>query len=175
MPDHIAGTQMDDCTACPIAEIGRRRFIYNVLTGVAGVLLTPSLSRASTLLLENVTPVASKGDQRTYPIPAADSVQIDHDADVILVRWENVVYAFNLSCPHQRTALRWIDADRHFQCPKHKSQYTPSGEFIKGRATRGMDRLDITKEGNNVVVNLDSMHRQDQDLAGWSSAMVHLT
>ena len=25
----------------------------------------------------------------------------------ILVRWSDQVYAFNLSCPHQNTALRW--------------------------------------------------------------------
>ena len=175
MLDPTHGTKMDECTACPIVEIGRRRFIYNVLAGAAGVLLAPSLSRASTLLIGTAKPVASKGDQRTYPIPAVDSVQIDHDADVILVRWENSVYAFNLSCPHQRTALRWVDATKHFQCPKHKSQYMPSGQFITGRATRGMDRLDITREGSNVVINLDSMHRQDQDVAGWSGAIVHLS
>jgi Rieske Fe-S protein len=139
------------------------------------VFLAPSLAHASTLFIETAKPIASEADQRTYPIPASDSVQIDHGADVILVRWENAVYAFNLSCPHQRTALRWVDAASHFQCPKHKSQYTPTGEFITGRATRGMDRLNITREGSNVVVNLNSMHRQDEDAAGWSSAMVHLT
>jgi nitrite reductase/ring-hydroxylating ferredoxin subunit len=163
------------CAACPIVENSRRKFIRDVLVGAAGVMLVPSLSRASTLLLEAATPLASRGELKTYAIPAADSVQIDRDADVILVRWENAVYAFNLSCPHQNTALRWVEAAKRFQCPKHKSQYTASGEFITGRATRGMDRLDVKREGNSVVVNIDVLHRQDQDAAGWAGAVVHLT
>ena len=140
MRDFAESESGSDCTACPIVEHSRRKFVLDLLVGAAGVMLAPSLSRASTLLIQAATPLASKGELKTYAIPAADSVQIDHDADVILVRWENAVYAFNLSCPHQNTALRWVDASKRFQCPKHKSQYTPSGEFITGRATRGMDR-----------------------------------
>jgi nitrite reductase/ring-hydroxylating ferredoxin subunit len=164
-----------DCAACPIVENSRRKFIRDVLVGAAGVLLAPSLARASTMVLGTTTAISSKDNLKTYAIPDADSVQIDHDADVILVRWENAVYAFNLSCPHQNTALRWVDAAKKFQCPKHKSQYRPTGEFITGRATRGMDRLDIKREGNNVVVNLDVMHKQDKDAAGWAAAEVRLT
>ena len=164
-----------DCEACPLVENSRRKFIRDVLVGAVGVMVAPSLARASTMLIEAVRPIATKGESKTYAIPATDSVQIDHDSDVILVRWQNAVYAFNLSCPHQRTALRWEDAVKRFQCPKHHSQYTPTGEFITGRATRGMDRLDIKRDGNGVVVNLDSLHRQDQDAAGWSSAVVQLT
>ena len=57
------------------------------------------------------------------------------------MRFQGVVYAFNLSCPHQNTALKWQPDDQRFQCPKHKSRYQPDGTFISGRATRGMDRL----------------------------------
>ena len=175
MPEFIDKRAQDDCAACPLVDNGRRQFIRDLLVGAAGLLVAPSLARASTLLIGTTSPVKSNGDFKTYPIPATDSVQIDHDSDVILARWENSVYAFNLSCPHQHTALRWVDAAKRFQCPKHHSQYTPSGEFITGRATRGMDRLDIKREGNNVVVNIDSMHRQDEDAAGWTGAVVRLT
>jgi nitrite reductase/ring-hydroxylating ferredoxin subunit len=175
MPDNIETTGSHDCAACPIIENGRRKFIRDLLVGAVGVMVAPSLARASTMVIGAVRPMATNGESKTYAIPVADSVQIDHDSDVILVRWQNAMYAFNLSCPHQRTALRWEDAVKRFQCPKHHSQYTPTGEFITGRATRGMDRLDIKREGNGVVVNLDSLHRQDQDAAGWSSAVVQLT
>lgn len=165
---------MRECTECPIVDNSRRKFLRDVIVGAVGILAAPSLARASTLAIESVSAIESKDDLKTYAIPAADSVQIDHDADVILVRWENEVIAFNLSCPHQNTALRWVDAAKKFQCPKHHSQYRPSGEFISGRATRGMDRLDIKREGNNVVVNLGSMRRQDQDQTGWATAVVRL-
>ena len=107
----------------------------------------------------------------SYPLPATDGAQIDHDNEVILVRWQNEIYAFNLSCPHQHTALRWDDADHRFQCPKHHSKYQPDGEFISGRATRNMDRFTIRRDAsNNIIVDVDAMFRSDQDAAGWAAA-----
>ena len=108
----------------------------------------------------------------SYVIPAKDEVQIDKDNDVILVRWQNNVYAFNLSCPHQNTALRWNDAAKEFQCPKHKSKYTPVGSFISGRATRGMDRFAIQRQGANVVIDVDKIYEEDENEAQWKAAFV---
>ena len=67
-----------------------------------------------------------------------------------------------------------LAAAHRFQCPKHKSQYQPDGEFITGRATRGMDRLGIRRDGSTVVVDLDALHKQDDDPAGWAAAVVRL-
>lgn len=167
--------QMDECKECPIVEVGRRQFMRSIVAGAVGLIAAPSLARASSLVMGNAHLISASEDLRTYAIPAADSVQIDHDSEVILVRWENNLFAFNLSCPHQHTALRWVDGAKHFQCPKHRSQYTPGGEFIKGRATRGMDRLGVKKDGDNIVVDLDSYFRQDQNPAGWSTAMITLS
>ena len=47
-------------------------------------------------------------------------------------------------------------------------------EFISGRATRGMDRFSIKRIGNEVVVDIAAMHQDDQDHAGWVSAVVAL-
>ena len=91
---------------------------------------------------------------------------------MILVRFQGKVYAFNLSCPHQNTALHWQPEDGIFQCPKHHSRYQPTGAFISGRATRGMDRLGIRRDGANVVVNLEQFYRQDRDAAAWDAAFV---
>ncbi len=160
--------------ACAGCEIGlrRREFVGNMMAAMMGI---AGLSRAmGTIARVVVTPVARSASTRTYPIPAADSVSIDRDNQVILVRWEGAMYAFNLSCPHQNTALRWIDRDHSFQCPKHHSRYTPDGEFVSGRATRGMDRLAIRRERDTVVVELDSMIKQNDDPAAWKNACVHL-
>ena len=110
-----------------------------------------------------------------YAIPAANGVQIDRDNEVILARYQDAMYAFNLSCPHQRTALRWNDVDKQFQCPKHHSKYDPKGDFISGRATRGMDRLAITRQGANVVVDIDQMYKEDEDTPKWTTAFVKLS
>ena len=65
-------------------------------------------------------------------------------------------------------------APPRFQCPKHKSKYQPDGEFISGRATRGMDRFSIRRAGETVVVDLAVLHKQDTDAAGWNAALVTL-
>ncbi|MBL0179479.1 MAG: Rieske 2Fe-2S domain-containing protein [Gemmatimonadetes bacterium] len=114
------------------------------------------------------------GADPTYPVPAADGVQIDKVNEVILVRWQSSVWAFNLSCPHQRTALRWTDAKHEFQCPKHKSRYQPDGTFIAGRATRNMDRFSITHTGTEIIVHVGAMHKSDADQASWSASVVKL-
>lgn len=164
----------DDCHSCPISPT-RREFVRNAAIGVAGVLATLGLSRsAAALPVSMINAITRLATNVTYAIPAADGVQIDKDNEVILVRWQNTVYAFNLSCPHQRTALRWNDSAKQFQCPKHKSKYTPSGSFISGRATRGMDRLAIKRQANSVVVDVDEMYQEDDNAAQWKAAMVKL-
>lgn len=127
--------------------------------------MTPQPARAQRVLA---------GGNPTYPIPATDGVQIDRDQQVILVRWQGAVYAFNLSCPHQRTALRWNEGDAQFQCPKHHSKYRPDGTFVSGRATRGMDRFSMTRSGDEIVVDVGAMHKEDQDQAGWDASVLHL-
>jgi Rieske Fe-S protein len=143
----------DDCNDCPL--IDRRSFLISaamLLPAIAGV----SISR----------------EEKSYPIPAADGVQIDKDQDVIIARAQGKVFAFNLACPHQNTAIRWDAGKTRFQCPKHKSIYTPEGVFVEGRATRGLDRFAVRRDGNSIVVNLDSLYEQDKDTEKWSKAFV---
>ena len=175
--DDTETTPGDECRECPVAS--RREFLRDAAIAVAGIAASLGIARSAAALPESFSVLATRaigrsGDQLTYPIPAADGAQIDRNAQVILVRWQNAVYAFNLSCPHQNTALRWDDADHRFQCPKHHSQYQPDGVFITGRATRGMDRFTIRREGDKVVVDVDAMHKQDADPAGWNAAVVKL-
>jgi cytochrome b6-f complex iron-sulfur subunit len=82
------------------------------------------------------------------------------------------VFAFNLGCPHQNTAIRWDDRKTRFQCPKHKSIYTPEGIFVEGRATRGLDRFAVRRDGNNIVVNLDALFQQDKNPDEWTKAFL---
>ena len=163
-----------DCNTCPIASSTRRDFVRDAAAiGVAGVLATLGISRtAAALPVSMIKALSHAKDTLSYAIPAKDGVQIDKDNDVILVRWQNNVYAFNLSCPHQNTALRWTDAVKEFQCPKHKSKYTPAGSFISGRATRGMDRFAIQRQGANVVIDVDKMYEEDENEAQWKAAFI---
>jgi nitrite reductase/ring-hydroxylating ferredoxin subunit len=144
------------------------------MAGAALVSLGLAPARAHALAVRLESHVPRRGDLATYSVPAAEGVTIDTNNEVILVRTHDHIYAFALSCPHQNTALRWHADDGRFQCPKHKSLYQPDGTFIEGRATRGMDRYAIKREGANIVVDLEKVFEQDKDLAGWTAAQLAL-
>jgi Rieske Fe-S protein len=93
---------------------------------------------------------------------------------VILVRQQQEVYAFNLSCPHQNAAVRWVPDGPRFQCSRHDSRYRPDGTHTAGRATRNMDRFPIRRDGTTIVVDISRIIRSDQDAAGWAAASVRL-
>ncbi len=118
--------------------------------------------------------VKSAAETVEYAIPIADGALIDRDNDVIVMRWQQVVYAFSLACPHQNTALRWRPEQGRFQCPKHQSRYQPDGTFISGRATRGMDRFMVFRKEESVVVDLNKLYSQKDEPAAWGAAMLRL-
>jgi len=163
------------CTGCPNV-LSRRRVLGQMsvaaLAAMAGVELATG-SRGSLPVLEG-TGIASGNTERSYPLPAADGVTIDRDEQVIIVRFQHHVYAFNLACPHENTALRWRERDVRFQCPRHESQYLPDGTFITGRATRNMDRFAVKRAGDKLLVDLDRLLRSDQQPQDWSAASVEL-
>jgi nitrite reductase/ring-hydroxylating ferredoxin subunit len=166
-------SKSSDCDGCPLT--GRRDFLRDALAATAGVIAALAIPRELAALPFAFTDaVARAGSTRAYSIPPADSVQIDKDEEVIVVRWQNAVYAFALSCPHQSTALRWQASDSRFQCPKHKSRYHPDGKFISGRATRGMDRFGISRSANSVVVDLDALYQEDDNPTEWAAAVIKL-
>ncbi len=153
---------------------GRREFLRQAAGWAAGVAMALGISPRSAVAL----PIGMVDGRRragstgvSYPIPAVDGVLIDKKNETILARHQGSVYAFALSCPHQNTALRWLEDEGRFQCPKHKSRYQPDGTFISGRATRNMDRLPIRREGDTVVVDVEHVFESDKDPAAWSAAV----
>ena len=162
----------DDCNDCTLHD--RRSFLTRTLAAVAAAsILLPGVVRAEEMLGF----VMYRAERRTdgtvkYPVPAADGATIDVDNEVILVRTNGKMIAFALSCPHQRAMLKIKGGDTAFLCPKHKSEYKIDGEYIRGRATRSMDRRAITKEGADVVVDLESVIKSDEEAAAWAAAVV---
>jgi nitrite reductase/ring-hydroxylating ferredoxin subunit len=160
----------EDMDACGGCDIGRRAFLRDATIAAAAMAAIGSTAGAMPVrMIEAID--SSKADAK-YPIPAKDGVSIDKDKEVILARNGKNVYAFSLSCPHQNTALRWNDGAHQFQCPKHKSLYSADGVYQSGRATRSMDRFAVTKDGANIVVNLDKLYEEDQDGAMWKAASI---
>jgi Rieske Fe-S protein len=174
MTDMDPNTPAAGCPGCTLA--GRREFLLDALRAGAAALVAIGMvpGSADAMPLRWITALAARDEERTYPVPASDGVQIDKANEVIIARSGKSVYAFNLSCPHQNTALRWDAGGNRFQCPKHKSKYRPDGTFIEGRATRGMDRFAVRLTGSNIVVDLDKLYQEDTDAALWQHAVVTL-
>ncbi|HZI43336.1 MAG TPA: Rieske (2Fe-2S) protein [Gemmatimonadaceae bacterium] len=168
---------VDSCSACPLGDaIERRAFLRDAAVAAAGIFATLGIvaSEAKALPIRLTTPLAARADERTYPIPTTDGATIDKEESIIVVRWQGEVYVFSLACPHQNTALKWAPQDAQFQCPKHHSKYRPDGSFIEGRATRGMDRFAVRRDGDKVVVDLDKLYQQDKDAAEWKAASIQV-
>lgn len=162
-----------DCDDCPL--VGRREFLRDASLAAAGILTAlgaaPSALAAQPVF---ISPVSVRDEEKSYAIPAADGTQIDKSSGTILTRWQGKVYVYSLACPHQNTWLRWYEKDGRFECPKHHSRFQPDGEYIRdsGRATRGLDRFAVRKDGGSVVANLDKMYKQDDDAADWAAAFI---
>jgi nitrite reductase/ring-hydroxylating ferredoxin subunit len=165
--------QHDACGACPAAAANRRAFLRDAALAVAGALALGA--NASVAFAERVTAVTaslSHGVLRSYALPREGTVSVDVDNDVILSRWEHRIYAFSLRCPHRGTRLEWIANDRNIFCPKHKARFLANGTHTSGRQTRDLDRYDIRREGEAVVVDVSAVRRADQDAARWRLAVV---
>ena len=162
------------CPGCSLME--RRAFLRDAGIVLASVVaaLGGAPGRAAALSVKFGRALARHGSELTYPIPAEDGAQIDHTNEVIVVRYQQKAYAFNLACPHQNTALRWQPEDGQFQCPKHHSRYQPDGVFVSGRATRGMDRFALRRDGGNLIVDVSKFFKQDANPAEWAAAVVAL-
>jgi Rieske Fe-S protein len=153
--------------------LSRRDFLQRACFSFTAAALGLNAADAAPLPVTFADGVLAGTDHR-YPLPTGDGVTIDRKEQVIIVRYQNRIYAFNLSCPHENTALKWLPKDLRFQCPKHESKYQPNGTFMSGRATRNMDRLTIRRDGDSLLVDLSHIIKSDVDPSGWAAAAISL-
>jgi nitrite reductase/ring-hydroxylating ferredoxin subunit len=170
-----AGAAVDEICPCGV-WLSRRRALGHIsgaaLAAMVGVELTSTTAAALPVAETEGAPAG--GSERSYALPASDEVAIDRETQVIVVRFQQHAYAFNLACPHENTALRWKAQKGRFQCPRHESQYQPDGTFVSGRATRNMDRFAVRRAGDNLLVDLNRLLRSDQQPQEWAAATVSL-
>lgn len=165
---------VSDASSCEGCTTSRREFLGRISLGAlaAAVSLELGASGADAFPITFAEGTQVAANQRSYPIPPTDGATIDKTDEVIVARVHQQVFAFNLACPHENTALRWRAEDVRFQCPRHGSKYQPDGTFISGRATRNMDRFAVQRSGDTLVVDLNRLFRSDQQPALWASAVV---
>ena len=165
-------TPDDDCAACPLMD--RRSFLHDAVIAAGASLAALGLAPGALHAAAVVRGIDRPAGAKVYPIPAADGVQIDAGSSVILARSAGKVVAMSLACTHQRTPLRWLESGNRFKCPKHESEFEIDGTLIGGRAKRHLDRHAVVRDGDTLVVDLETLFRFDQKPDEWTKAIVSL-
>ena len=157
------------------ATSGRRAFLRDGLMAVAA--LTAIAGTAAPLhALARAYATGRSGAAGTvsYAVPAADGATLDLANKLILVRYQGMVHAFSLECPHRGTMVQWQPEQSRFYCPKHKSTFKAEGSRIQGKAPRSLDRYAVRIEGEKVVVETSVVLDAKENAAGWSAAGVRV-
>ena len=168
--DSVAATRCEACTGARTRRQAITEMSTALLAAMAGVALDAETVTAVPVV-EGAAAEAGPGEL-AYPMPATDGVTIDRKQQVIIVRLQQKVFDFNLACPHENTALRWRKRAERFQCPRHESQYRLDGTFIRGRATRNMDRFAVRRAGDTLIVDVNRLFHSDEQAGEWSAAAV---
>jgi nitrite reductase/ring-hydroxylating ferredoxin subunit len=176
MTEMTAYPEGDKCGECPIVT-NRRRFLRDVGMTVAATLVATGLRphAAFAALVTEVRPTRTTGASRSYAVPAANAVLVDSDNDVIITRYRSKVYAFSRRCPHKGARLVWHEDESRIFCPKHKARFTADGDHASGRRSRNLDRYGLRLQGREIVVDTDSVYREDENAQAWASAFVTVT
>jgi nitrite reductase/ring-hydroxylating ferredoxin subunit len=165
----------DDCGVACDHDEGRRAFLRDGLMAVAALTAIAGTSAPLHAMARSyATGLASFGTV-TYDIPAADGAMIDKANRVILVRYQGMVHAFSLECPHKGTMVTWQPDQQRFYCPKHKSTFKPEGTRIQGKTPRNLDRFAVRIEGGKVVVDTAAEIDASKNAAGWAAAGVKVS
>lgn len=157
----------DDC-----AGSDRRRFLRDGLLAVAALTAIAGDAAPLEAMARTFATGRAVGATVTYDLPAADGATIDRTNRVILIRYQSMLYAADLECPHKGTMLQWQPAEQRFFCPKHKSTFRPDGTRIQGKSPRSLDRYAVRLEGGKVVV--DTAQVVDGDATGWAARGVRV-
>jgi nitrite reductase/ring-hydroxylating ferredoxin subunit len=166
----------DGCAGCASRD-DRRVFLRQaamLVSGAVAGLAGSAASAAAALPMTPGQPLATSGNELTYPVPEADGATIDRDNGVIVVRFQGKAFAFNLSCPHENAAVRWKASVTRFECSRHDSRYLADGTYTSGRATRNMDRFLVKRNGNTLVVDVSRLIQSDTQKAQWEAAAIAL-
>ena len=111
---------------------------------------------------------SASGDERRYPIPAADSVNVGSCRAVDRRAVAGPRFVFALSCPHQNNAVKWLR--RIIGSSARSTTRSTTGRRVHGRPFDPQPRHVIRHENDSVVVDLHRSNQFDKDPAAWAAA-----
>lgn len=135
-----------------------------VLPGI-GLLLAPLRKRAPDGARGPVRVAGQRDISSDKPLRVA-AVGSQHDAWLRLDRvklgscWlvrageSAPVRAFSTVCPHLGCGVDYDERTHTFACPCHGSSFDLQGRRLSGPSPRGLDELEVTTDGDDVLVQL---------------------
>ncbi len=159
--------------SCP-RRLDRRTFLRDVSLAVVGSLAVAGLVPGEAFAgpVRELLSTASRGVERTYPVPTSDGVWVDAGSGVALARVGKRLFAFSTECPHRGRTMDWIPGEQRFYCAKHKARFTSDGAHASGRRTTDLDRFALRRTNGGVVVQLDPVLTADSNAAAWAGAVL---
>lgn len=88
------------------------------------------------------------------------------DGKFYLSRTPDGVIALFWKCVHLGCTVPWDDANKRFACPCHGSVYDATGQNIAGPAPRPLDYMELTVEGETIIVNTGKINTRSKHEPG---------
>jgi len=157
-----------------VAQTTRREFNY--ILAAAWASLTFVGLTAGAILQSFMVPKLIKespstfraGKVNDYPEPGVyTTFKVEKGIWIIHLNGGKLV-ALSTICTHLGCIPNWIGADQKFKCPCHGSGFYISGVNFEGPAPRPLERLAISIDGENIVVDKSKKFRQE--LGQWEDA-----
>ena len=144
-------------------EKKRRRFLRTVMWSSAGLVLAESaLAGLALFWPRKVEGFGSKiraGKLEEFPV---GSMTRFRDGKFYISRLPEGIMALYWKCPHLGCTVPWEATENLFICPCHASVYENTGQNIAGPAPRPLDYMEITIEGDEVIVDTGAIHERDR-------------
>jgi len=112
------------------------------------------------------------GKLADYPGPGVYE-QFKPDGVWIVYLPEGKLVALSTICTHLGCIPNWLSADSKFKCPCHGSGFYMTGVNFEGPAPRPLERLNVTLEGDTLVVDKAKKYRQE--LGQWEDGSSYIT
>ena len=103
-----------------------------------------------------------------YPEPGVYTTYKDGQNVWIVHLHEGKLVALSTICTHLGCIPNWLTADQKYKCPCHGSGFYMDGVNFEGPAPRPLERLALSLDGENLVVDKSKKFRQE--LGQWEDA-----
>jgi cytochrome b6-f complex iron-sulfur subunit len=141
-------------TKQPVAEFDRRAFFTKIGLGSLGIAAVGTVVFSYEFLSPNVlyepSAIVNVGKPDSF---AMNSVTMDVNSGIYLVRAEEGFFALSAVCTHLGCLTAWNQDLGIIACPCHGSKFTRTGEKIEGPAPKPLPWLKTTvsDEGDLMV------------------------